>query len=283
LIKDVYYILGRTVRQDNIDYVFFKSNSGGMFIDKFTTAFPDTPWAFMYRDSGEILQSHWKLPEEQMDPTKDVPCARHYANPNQPLAIREVLAERNVTHTSQMTKTQYCAAHLAGISRSVLQEHERTGRGRFINYKQMPQVIWETLLPLDFGIALDEEMKNKMMQVTRRYSKGGKRDQRFGDIPISDQQQQQEQQQQQRRSQEQWTEDTTKKRASVSSAIVEAVQQFCPDIYDQLENVALKQTQNEQNVFLQEGTNQRWNTIRGIGQEIIEEGTLTTTTTTAMA
>jgi hypothetical protein len=230
----------------------------------------------MYRDSAEILQSHWKLPEEQMDPTKDVPCARHYANPNQPPAIREVLLERNVTHTNQITKTQYCAAHLAGISRSVMQEHLRTGRGRFINYKEMPQVIWETLLPLDFGVTLDEDMKNKMMQVTRRYSKGGKRDQRFtGSTTGSDQNEQ-------RISQDQWTEDTTKKRASVSPAIMEAVQLFCPDIYNQLETVASKQSKEEHTVILQEeGINQRWNTIRGIGPETIEEGISMTTTTTA--
>jgi hypothetical protein len=273
LIKDVYYLLGRTARQDNIDYVFFKSNSGGMFIDKFTAALPNTPWTFMYRDSVEVLQSHWKLPEEQMDPTKDVPCARHYANPKQPPAILEVLAERNVTHTNQITKTQYCAAHLAGISRSVMQEHERTGRGRFINYKEMPQVIWDTLLPQDFGITLDDDMKNKMMQVTRWYSKGGKRDQRFGDGTVSETH---------RITQEKWTEDTTSKRASVSPAILEAVQQFCPDIYNQLETVALKQSKVENLAVFHEGSNiQRWNTIRGIGQETIEDGK-TTATTAAM-
>jgi len=45
LIRDVYYILGRAPHTEPIEYVFYKSNSGAMFIDKFTAAFPDTPWA----------------------------------------------------------------------------------------------------------------------------------------------------------------------------------------------------------------------------------------------
>ena len=239
LIRDVFYMLGRTPKHENIQHVFFKSNSGGMFIDKFTTAFPDAPWAYLYRDSIEIMQSHFPA-SAQTDPNQDnnndVPCARNYRNPHQPHFTLQVLQAKNVTY-DQLTKTEYCAAHLAGISRSVLHEHERTGRGRFINYLDMPAAMWETLLPVDFGIALDASMVDRMHQVTGHYSKGGRHHARSVVVP-----------EEQGNATHPWHSDTLRKRAAATATIHDAVNRYCPDTYELLETAARKQRASEQSI-----------------------------------
>eukprot|EP00977_Amphora_coffeiformis_P024875 scaffold17426_cov170-Amphora_coffeaeformis.AAC.8 len=219
LVHDVYYLLGRSTRGENIDHVFYKTNSGGMFIEHFTAAFPQTPWVYMYREPTEIIRSHWKIPEDQIASNTDIPCARNYDNPFQPTSTQYVLNMRNVT-SDQLTRTEYCAVHLDAISHSVVSEHERTGKGLFINYQQMPHVVWERMLPQEFRVPVTVEMRQKMQQVSRVYSKGK------GDAQIAAQI---------------WTEDTTLKRSSVTPEVHNAVQRFCPDTYQKLEHVRAQQ------------------------------------------
>ena len=219
LIRDVYYVLGRAPADYGLEFVFYKSNSGGMYIDKFTSAFPDAPWAYMFRDTHEIMQSHWKVPEESMDPdAHEAKCARLYRNPHQPEPTKAVLAKADKQYY-ELSQTEYCAAHLAGISHSVIQEHERTGKGRFINYQQMPQVMWETLLPIDFGVEVEPYMVDNMMQFTHLYAKGH----------------------QQGRANEKWASDTSQKKNSITENVSRAIELFCPNMYQQLERISQKQ------------------------------------------
>jgi len=220
LIRDVYYILGRASLDSEMEHVFYKTNSGGMYIDKFTSAFPDTPWAYMFRDTHEIMQSHWKVAEESADMSQleDVKCSRLYRNPNQPPTTQAVL-DRASKEYHELTRTEYCAAHLASISLAVMQEHQRTGKGRFINYNQMPAVMWQTLLPIDFGIEVDSAMIDNMMQLTHVYSKGH----------------------QQGRANEKWVSDADHKKKSITQNVTRAVEMLSPDTYAQLERISQKQ------------------------------------------
>jgi len=191
----------------------------------------------MYRDPTDIMKSHWKIPEHEWGPHDDydIPCARQYRNPVQPAPTRHVLRAANVTH-DQLTRTEYCAVHLDAVAHSVLQEHHRTGRGWFINYQQMPAVLWERWLPGVLGIPVTHEMQQRMKQVTEWYSKGK------GRLPP-------------RSSSSStatttttgsaaavvWREDTTAKRALVTPAVHNAVRTFCKDTYSKLERACAGQ------------------------------------------
>jgi hypothetical protein len=298
LIQDVFFTLGRVPADSPVQQVFFKTNSGGMFISHFTRAFPDTPWIYMYRDSQEIMQSHFKISEREIldsnnindkNQTFDVPCARNQKKEIQPPATLKVLHRHNITNVSTLSMTEYCAAHLAGITHSVLTEHYRqaslhnktgagsgiktttstatTPKGRFVNYKQMPAIMYESIVPHHFGIPLTPDMTKRMQAVTNMYSKGGKR--KSSDVsatwtsppatPLPAPHatttaaasflQAGQQPQQQQPSPHGAT--TLPARPAVPIDIVAAVARYCPDTYAQLEAVRIRQEQEaETNLIL---------------------------------
>lgn len=241
-IRDVYYVMGRAPIDSDMEYVFYKTNSGGLYIDKFTSAFPDTPWTYIFRDSYEIMQSHWKVPEEDLvDNTNDrnakkknkavAKCSRMYRNPHQPPTTAAVLERVNRSY-HELTQTEYCAVHLAGISSAVMQEHERSGKGRFVDYTQMPDVMWETVLPLDFGIQMEPYMIDNMRQFTHVYSKGH----------------------QAGRANEKWTADTADKRKRISANVTRAVDTYCPDTYERLDDISQRQRRSSDTWWLPSST-----------------------------
>jgi hypothetical protein len=136
LIRDVVYMMGRKSihtsqllqKKKDPHYLFFKIQSiGVMNIDKFTEAFPDVPWMYLYRDSVEIMQSHWKDTSKQRNPTPV--CARNFNNPRQPPTTLQILDSKPITDVTELTKKEYCAAHLVRIK----QWNRNTRGGWFIN------------------------------------------------------------------------------------------------------------------------------------------------------
>ena len=60
LIRDVFYMMGRMARPQHPQYVFYKMQSIGVrYIHLLTTALPNVSWTFLFRDSVEILMSHF--------------------------------------------------------------------------------------------------------------------------------------------------------------------------------------------------------------------------------
>jgi hypothetical protein len=108
LIQDVFYLMGRTIRKERPQSVFYKIQSiGVMNIDKFTEAFPNTPWVFLYRDSVEVMQSHMKGLSADRTPV----CARLYQKSNQPHTTQKIVASKE-KNMEEISKLDYCAAHL---------------------------------------------------------------------------------------------------------------------------------------------------------------------------
>jgi hypothetical protein len=102
------------------------------------------------------------------------------------------------------------------LSLSALQEHKRTGKGRFINYNSLPDVMWNNVIPEDFQIRLAPEDIAKMQQTAGVYSKGrGKK------------------------ANVEWKEDSAKKHSSASSAVVDATKMFMDDVYNQMEALSI--------------------------------------------
>mmetsp|Transcript_28796 Transcript_28796/g.44264 ORF Transcript_28796/g.44264 Transcript_28796/m.44264 type:complete len:473 (-) Transcript_28796:337-1755(-) len=217
MIRDVVYLMGRSMKP--LDYLFFKIQSiGTMAIDKFTEAFPDVPWVFVYRDSVEIMQSHMKGVTADADGgwmgggAHTPVCARNYRMPTQPATTALLLQEKGFQSPEELSITQYCAAHLGALSLSALQEHKRTGKGRFVNYNTLPDVMWDSVIPQDFQIDLAPEDITKMQQTSGVYSKG--RGQKAN---------------------QEWQEDSTKKQSSAAPVVVQATKLFMDDIYNQME------------------------------------------------
>lgn len=113
LIQDVFYLMGRRPRgTGELYYQFYKIQSvGTMYIQKFTAAFPDTPWIFLYRDSVEVMQSHTKGVRAGDYNRLDAVCTRYYSKPVQFTTTEQVINNSRLTMRS-ISKVQYCAAHL---------------------------------------------------------------------------------------------------------------------------------------------------------------------------
>jgi hypothetical protein len=114
LIQDVFYLSGRTLRKERPQYVFYKISSlGSMFVDSFTTAFPTVPWTYLYRDTVEVMQSHF-VPSTVggITRSRDRPvCLRLQSNDPQP-SLTVQIANSKERDPTTLSNEEYCAAHL---------------------------------------------------------------------------------------------------------------------------------------------------------------------------
>jgi hypothetical protein len=201
LIQDVFYMMGRqpTINQQvngassaespPPPYVFYKIQSIGTFyIDAFVQAMPDVPWVFVYRDTVEILQSHWKPALLLAGKLRKPVCARgmSFIEQQQPPTTLQAIQAAGMK-LSDLTMVEYCAAHLAGLSLAALQEYQRrttgvgvgessssssSSLGRMVHYPQLPNAVWTDLLPDHFGVDPSPGDIARMQDIAEYYSKG---------------------------------------------------------------------------------------------------------------
>jgi len=260
LIRDVFYMMGRRPPSHNREKqrrLFFKIQSiGAMYIDKyvllgnpvstrrhlsidfrliffifsfssfaiethrlrFTMALPEVPWVFVYRDTVEIIMSHLN----QGTRTTPKVCSRHRWAPTymQPPTTMKIIEEAGKS-LGDVNLIEYCAAHIAGLSLSALQEHNRGEEsnfpgGRFVNYQQMPEIVWEKILPEHFGVdILSPEAISNMEQLSGVYSKarGHRVDQ-------------------------DWVEDSTIKQNKATPDVIKAANLFASKIYNRMKELS---------------------------------------------
>ncbi len=120
LIQDVFYLSGRTVRKERPQYVFYKISSlGTMFIHSFTNAFPTVPWMYLYRDTVEVMQSHFVRKDGSAVTNRDRPvCLRlqTVSNANHQPATTIQIANSKQRDPMTLSKEEYCATHLVRLS-----------------------------------------------------------------------------------------------------------------------------------------------------------------------
>jgi hypothetical protein len=114
----------------------------------FRRAFPAVPWLFLYRHPIEVLVSHLRVPGAQMLP--DGIGAKLYG------------LERSY---GPGYAEDYYARVLAKIIEPVVQ-HYRQGGGLLVNYRELPQALFATILP-HFGVACDEADRAAMTEAAR--------------------------------------------------------------------------------------------------------------------
>jgi hypothetical protein len=117
----------------------------------FRRAFPQVPWVFVYRDPVEVLVSQMRERGLQLIPGALSPC---------PFGIE---------HGIRMRDEEYCARALEKICTAAF-DNFGFGRGLAINYDELPDAVWQKILP-HFGIACSEEEKAAMRLATRRDAK----------------------------------------------------------------------------------------------------------------
>jgi len=169
LFRDVVTLMGNSPIHK---YLFFKLQSiTSTRMEIALEAFPETPFAFVYRNSVQTMMSH-------MDPAKgsvNSPCLRSKRAP--PLEVAKVLES-----IPGKSNEAWCAAHLGWLCKSALSAYNKYGvthddsghikqRGMLINYESLPGIVPRALLPL-FKIDPDEAWLRKMDAESRVYSKG---------------------------------------------------------------------------------------------------------------
>jgi hypothetical protein len=116
-------------------------------------AFPNVPWAFLYRNPVEVLVSQIKQRAAYMIPGHD---GRGELEPD---ATLEALTKPE----------QHCARVLGSFCRAAL-EHHRQDPGLLMNYSELPGAVESRLLDA-FGINANDEDRERMKAATRFHAK----------------------------------------------------------------------------------------------------------------
>lgn len=228
LIRDVFYMMGRSPGPTLPQYVFYKFQSTHL-LPIFTRAMPETPWLFAYRDPVEILMSHFKNyqhgnPQGNPLGKNFMPhCLRNYGVKEQPAVLKEVVATTDGRSIDLLTPEEYCAAHLAALGEVAIREHNRAqppkqskvyNKGWFVNYNELPHKIWEVILP---GLVpfVSHDQVTRMAEISKLYSKGEKAG-------------------------EHWLEDSTLKQGRAPESIKAAAKLYMEPIYELLEQYRTK-------------------------------------------
>jgi hypothetical protein len=256
LIQDVFYMMGRIHGATLPQHVFHKIHSTGVqSMDAFVQAMPTTPWVFVYRNSIEVMMSHFSnySPGGGGTKARHTPeCLQQYGQPawQQPPQLVSWV-EKLGKQLSQLTAEEYCAAHMAGLALSAIQEHERTQQLAlninihavpilqaqqnmtedhhalaapphwFVNYNELPYMVWETLLPSLLVHPVDRTDIDRMrtaasMKVHSRHKQDNNKPEQH------------------------WTEDGTMKQGTAPASIRDAVALYLDPIYEQLEAIRQK-------------------------------------------
>ena len=253
LLQDVFYMMGRIKGQELPQHVFHKIHSTGVqSMDAFVQAMPTTPWVFVYRNSIEVMMSHFPSKPRQKKRAAPPECLQKFGRPSwqqPPLVVAWV--EKVGKAFSQLTREEYCAAHLAGLALAALQEHNRTqtlalnvkkhavtvlqANGTedalhhaapphwFVNYNTLPYMVWETFLPSLLVHPIGRADIDRMRQA--------------GSVKVH-------KAKKELRAPEHWMEDSTMKQGTAPSSIRDAVALFLDPIYEQLESIRHLQSPN---------------------------------------
>jgi hypothetical protein len=118
-----------------------------MLLPVIQRAFPTVPWIFVYREPVEVLMSQQRQMGGQMIPG----------------VLEPGLFGLEAQQAMSMGPGNYGGHVLAKISKAAL-EHARTGRGRLVNYRQLPNVVWPRLLRY-WGVECPEQAPEAVTRV----------------------------------------------------------------------------------------------------------------------
>ena len=171
VLQDVIHLMSRSDDPAETTVFFKIQSAGSRNIPVFLRAFPDTPWMFVYREPVQVMMSH--LPSQHNKHIRQSNCVRQqYHSP--PSAVVELLRHHHPgTHVRKVAPTEYCAAHLASITETAVTALHDSSTGTPINYRDLPSIVWEHILPHHLPQLTVGPAEIHRMQVTAgQYSKG---------------------------------------------------------------------------------------------------------------
>ncbi len=123
-------------------YVIKLDSWHSLALPLFRRAFPDVPWVFLYRDPAEVLVSQMRQRGAQMIP-QFMPPSLYGIDAGDGLPTED-----------------YCARVLAAVCQAAIDNHG-AGGGLLLNYRQLPQAVWTTIMP-HFGMACGAHERDTM-------------------------------------------------------------------------------------------------------------------------
>lgn len=206
LFRSTILMIGRSPIHKRLFFKFQSITSTAMKIA--LEAFPDVPWAFLFRNPVQTMMSH--LDPKKVGGGRNAPCLRSRRSPS--LKVKEAL--RRSGATSSAPNAAWCAAHLNMLcehayeafeelgryTHDSVQAHQRakaegylkinsdvmTGlidsgaqRGFLVDYATLPGLVPRFLLNA-FGVQPSVVWINQMEYESQQYSKGARRNSKAG-------------------------------------------------------------------------------------------------------
>jgi len=225
LLRDVVYLMSRT-DDDLEERVFFKIQSiGSLNIPVFQTAFPNTPWIYVFRDPVQVMMSHIGHGNKKAVCTRKRD-ARGGGGRAAFAAMSKVGTKVGRTdHPRSWSLEDFCAGHLATLTESaaasLFGSSSSTGASSDpqkyaipLNYEGMADRLMEEIIPLRLGLTVGTAEMDRIRSISGKYSKG--RGNKAGDF----------------------TGDSEGKEARASDEIRAAAATFMKPSYEQLQAIA---------------------------------------------
>jgi hypothetical protein len=134
--------------------LFIKFDSWhALFLPLIQRAFPAVPWIFVYREPVEVLMSQSRQMGGQMIPG----------------VLEPALFGWDAQAVSRMSLGEYGGRVLARIGEAAL-EQTRAGRGRLVNYRQLPGVMWPSLVRY-WGVDCPEQVPEAVARACQFHAK----------------------------------------------------------------------------------------------------------------
>lgn len=109
LFRDAVYMMGRTSNPEE-ERLFFKLLPASILgVGAIKQAFPDVPWAFIYRDPVHVMVSN--LRERKSDYGPGPYCTGYKKHQHQSEFIQDLVLSSGKA-IEELTQEQYCAAYL---------------------------------------------------------------------------------------------------------------------------------------------------------------------------
>jgi gluconate kinase len=141
-------------RRAGENYFFIKFDSWHVLqLPLLRRAFPNVPWIFLYRDPVEVLVSHRNQPGAQMVPGM----------------LNPALFGVDPATLGGMRQEEYGATVLAAILEAAA-THAKGTAARLINYTELPEIAWSSLLN-HFGVTFSDSEIERMKSAARVHAK----------------------------------------------------------------------------------------------------------------
>ena len=142
LLQDMVAALGQRRTSAHSRYFIKLDSWHTLALPLFRRAFPDVPWVFLYREPSEVLASQVIQ--------RGIQTVPEYLPPSL----------FGLNEEDALDPTDYCALVLGRTCEAAI-EHCDLGGGLLVNYRDLPQALWTSILP-HFGVACSAQEREAM-------------------------------------------------------------------------------------------------------------------------